>query len=110
MTAIAGELSGLGGGKMVKDGHGVQFKAGLASNSPTMQLAQKLVKVYGWTMKTEFVVKDEGKENPLNSTLTRRVEYTQEEKNEAKRWIQEYMRQAGVFLYKCYEAALRIEQ
>ena len=64
MTAIAGELSGLGSGKMVKDGHGVQFKTGLASNSPTMQLAQKLVKVYGWTVKTEFVERMQRKRSP----------------------------------------------
>ena len=43
-------------------------------------------------------------------TVTQRVEHTEEEKNEAKRWIQEYMRGSGVFLYKCDEAPLRIEQ
>ena len=74
MTAIAGESSGLGGGKMVKDGHGVQFKAGLASSSPTIQLAQKLVKVYGWTVKTDFVGKDEMDEESLNSVVTKRME------------------------------------
>ena len=54
--------------------------------------------------------KDAEKEESLNSTVTQRVEYTQEKKKEAKRWIQEVMRGNGVFLYKYDEAPLRIEQ
>ena len=49
-------------------------------------------------------------EESLNSVVTKRMEYSQEEKKIAKRWIQEFMRGKGVFLYKCDEAPLRIEQ
>ena len=38
-----------------------------------MQLAQKLAKVYGWTVKTDFVGKDEMDEESLNSVVTKRM-------------------------------------